>query len=108
MLADIPAVAYTASWGGFLSAEFTANFKIDFFTSSRLRNPSHKDSQGTMYRKSTFTHLVLQRNGQTEETPQSLWSTDTCACICAIRNGAPMGTGTAVAIPLKRSKTVLR
>jgi hypothetical protein len=35
MLADIPAVAYTASWGGFLSAEFTANFKIDFFTSSR-------------------------------------------------------------------------
>jgi hypothetical protein len=34
MLADIPAVAYTASWGGFLSAEFTANFKIDFFTSS--------------------------------------------------------------------------
>ena len=34
MLADIPAVAYTGSWSDLFSAEFTAIFKIDFFTSS--------------------------------------------------------------------------
>jgi hypothetical protein len=45
MLADIPAVAYTASWGGFLSAEFTANFKIDFFTSSGRNNPHQKSEE---------------------------------------------------------------
>jgi hypothetical protein len=35
MLADAPAIAYRASWSDFLNAEFAANFKIDFFTSSR-------------------------------------------------------------------------
>ena len=38
MLADIPAVAYTASWSDFFVAVFAANFKIDFFTSSCPRN----------------------------------------------------------------------
>jgi hypothetical protein len=46
MLADIPAVAYTESWGGFLSAEFTANFKIDFFTSSSPFNIPNVRSTG--------------------------------------------------------------
>jgi hypothetical protein len=35
MLAGTPAVAYTASSSDFLNAGFAANFKIDFFTSSR-------------------------------------------------------------------------
>jgi hypothetical protein len=30
MLADAPAIAYRASWNDLLSAEFAANFKIDF------------------------------------------------------------------------------
>jgi hypothetical protein len=34
MLADKPATAYAASWSGFFDAEFAANFKIVFFTSS--------------------------------------------------------------------------
>jgi hypothetical protein len=41
MLADIPAVAYTASWSDLFNAAFTANFKIDFSTSSQTgRSPA--------------------------------------------------------------------
>jgi plasmid maintenance system antidote protein VapI len=39
MPADTPAIAYRASWRDFLNAEFAADLKIDFFTSSWSRIP---------------------------------------------------------------------
>jgi hypothetical protein len=50
MLADIPAVAYTASWSDFFNAEFTANFEIDFFTSSKHRVACRVCEVGDQYR----------------------------------------------------------
>jgi hypothetical protein len=57
MLADIPAVAYTASWSDFFNAEFTANFKIDFFTASRRDRYFEKTELLKIEREFTFSSI---------------------------------------------------